>query len=80
MKKNNLTLLVVLVAGLLAGTILAELVADVPALSFLSRSADIRWEPRADLQVIAYDLRLVVSLNLASMIGLAGGFWIYRKM
>lgn len=80
MKKNNLTLLVVLVAGLLAGTILAELVADVPALSFLSKSADIRWEPRADLQVIAYDLRLVVSLNLASMIGLAGGFWIYRKM
>ncbi len=80
MKKNNLTLLVVLVAGLLVGTILAELVADVPALSFLSKSADIRWEPRADLQVIAYDLRLVVSLNLASMIGLAGAFWIYRKM
>lgn len=80
MKKNNLTLILVLVTGLLTGTILAELVADVPWLAFLSKSADIRWEPKADLQVIAYDLKFMVSLNLASVIGLAGAIWIYRKM
>lgn len=80
MKKNNLTLVVVLVAGLLAGSILAQLFAEVPWLSFLAKSAEVRWEPSADLQVIRYDVKFAVSLNLASVIGLAAAFWIYRKM
>jgi hypothetical protein len=80
MKKNNLTLIVILVAGLLTGSIFAQLFADVPGLSFLTKSADIRWEPSADLQVIRYDIRFAVTLNLASVIGLAAAVWIYRKM
>ncbi|WP_199618536.1 DUF4321 domain-containing protein [Paenibacillus alkalitolerans] len=80
MKKNNLTLIVVLLAGLLTGTILAELLSDVPALSFLTKSAEIRWEPKADLQVVRYDLKFAVRLNLASVLGLAGAFLVYRKM
>jgi hypothetical protein len=80
MKKNNLTFIVVLAAGLLTGSILAQLFADVPWLSFLTRSAEIRWEPSADLQVIRYDIKLAFSLNLASVIGLAAAIWMYRKM
>ncbi|TLS53525.1 DUF4321 domain-containing protein [Paenibacillus antri] len=80
MKKNNLTLIVFLIVGLLAGTILARLLADVPWLSFLTKSAEIRWEPKADLQVVRYDLKFAVTLNLASILGLAGAFWIYRKV
>ncbi|MCI3923614.1 DUF4321 domain-containing protein [Paenibacillus sp. TRM 82003] len=80
MKKNNLTLIVILVAGLLTGSILAQLFAEVPWLAFLTKSADITWEPRADLQVVRYDLKFAVTLNLASVIGLAAAFWIYRKM
>lgn len=80
MKKNNLTLIVILVAGLLAGSILSQLLADVPGLSLLAKSAEIRWEPSADLQVIRYDVKFAVTLNLASLIGLALAFWIYRKM
>lgn len=80
MKKNNLTLIVVLLAGLLTGTILAQLVADVPALSFLSKSAEIRWEPKADLQVVRYDVKFAVTLNLASVLGLVAAFLVYRKM
>jgi hypothetical protein len=80
MKKNNLTLIIVLLAGLIVGTILAELVSGVPALQFLAKSAEIRWEPKADLQVLQYDVRIAVKLNLASVLGLAGAFWLYRKM
>jgi len=80
MKKNNLTLIVFLVVGLLTGSILAQLFADVPWLTFLTKSADIRWEPKADLQVVRYDLKFAVTLNLASILGLAAAFWIYRKV
>jgi len=80
MKKNNLTLIVMLVAGLLTGTILSQLLADVLGLSLLAESAEIRWEPSADLQIVRYDLKFAVTLNLASVLGLAAAFWIYRKM
>jgi hypothetical protein len=79
-KKNNFTLIVVLLAGLLAGTVLSVLLSEVPALSFLTKSAEIHWEPKADLQVVRYDVKITVTLNLASVLGLAGAFWIYRKM
>ncbi|HZG77039.1 MAG TPA: DUF4321 domain-containing protein [Paenibacillus sp.] len=80
MKKNNVTLIVFLIVGLLTGTILSRLLADVPWLSFLTTSADIRWEPKADLQVVRYDLKFAVTLNLASILGLAGAYWLYRKV
>lgn len=80
MKKNHVTLIIFLLVGLLAGTILAELVSGVPGLSLLSQSAEIRWEPAADLQIIQYDLKLKVKVNLASVIGLAAAFLIYRKL
>jgi hypothetical protein len=80
MKKNNVTLIVFLIVGLLTGTIVSRLLADVPWLSFLTASADIRWEPKADLQVVRYDLKFAVTLNLASILGLAGAFWLYRKV
>ena len=80
MKKNNVTLIVFLIAGLLTGRILSQLLADVPWLSFLTTSADIRWEPKADLQVVRYDLKFAVILNLASILGLAGAYWLYRKV
>jgi len=80
MKKNNFTLIIFLVTGLLLGTILSQLVASVPWLSFLSKSAEINWQPRADLQVIRYDLQFTVRLNLASILGLAAAFFMYRKL
>lgn len=80
MKKNNWTLVIVLLAGLLLGSVLAELLSGAAALSFLTKSAEIRWEPKADLQVLQYDLKFTVKLNLASIIGMALAVWLYRKM
>jgi uncharacterized protein YneF (UPF0154 family) len=80
MKKNTFTLVLMLIIGLVAGTLLGQLLASVPALSFLTKTVDLTWQPKADLLVIRYDLNLHIRLSLISIAGLAAGFWIYRKL
>lgn len=80
MKKNTWTLLLFLLIGLIAGTIVSQLLAPVPSLSFLTKSADISWHPKADLQIIKYDFYIQVKLNLISILGLICSIWIYRKL
>ncbi len=80
MKKNNVTFIAVLLLGLLAGIILSELLAPVPALAFLTKSASITWQPKADFHFIKYDLELMIKINIAGLLGIAGAVWVYRKM
>jgi hypothetical protein len=80
MKKGTLTLVIFLVVGLLTGIIIGQLLAPISALSFLTKSAQISWEPKADLEVIKYDIHLLVKLNLCSIIGLVGALLIYRRI
>ena len=80
MKKNALTLVVFLVAGLLLGSILGDLLSGVNGLAFLTKTSQITWKPAADLNVIRYDVTLEVKLNLISIIGLVAAFWLYRKL
>ncbi|GIP31360.1 DUF4321 domain-containing protein [Paenibacillus sp. J2TS4] len=80
MKKNTLTLILFLLIGLIAGAIITQLLAPVQALSFLTKSADIVWQPKADLQIIKYDLYFQIKLNLVSILGIVLAIWIYRKL
>ncbi|CAG7655347.1 DUF4321 domain-containing protein [Paenibacillus allorhizosphaerae] len=80
MKKNTFVLILMLLIGLVAGTLVGQLLSPVPGLSFLTRSVELSWLPKADLLVIRYDLNLYIRLNLISLLGLAAGFWIYRKL
>jgi len=80
MKKNGFTLVLFLVIGLVVGIIVGQLLAPVKALSFLTKTTDIVWQPKADLQVIQYDILLQIKLNLCSILGLAAAFWLYRKV
>jgi uncharacterized membrane protein len=80
MKKNNITLIVCLIVGLITGVIVGHLLQSVPSLSFLTQSAQISWEPKADLDVLKYDFHLQVKLNLCSIIGLVSAFFIYRRL
>jgi len=75
-----LTLIIFIVLGLLAGTIIAELLAPVTSLAFLTKSAPMEWHPKADLQILKYDLYFQVKLNLISIICAIGAIWIYRRM
>jgi hypothetical protein len=79
-KKSNFTLLLFILLGLVAGTIAGELLAPVSWLSFLAKSAQISWEPKADLLAIRYDMSIQIRLNVLSLLGIAGAVWLYRKM
>jgi len=76
--KDTLTLAVVLIAGVLFGSLIGEILG--PWLPFLQVHKTIKWLPSADLEIIKYDLHLQVKLNVASIGGLALAFWIYRKI
>lgn len=80
MKKGSFTLIIFLIIGLITGIIVGQLLASVPALSFLTKSVSITWDPEADLQVVQYKIHLVVRLNLCSILGLVGAFLLYRKL
>jgi hypothetical protein len=80
MKKSNLALVIFLIVGLITGIIVGQLLAPVPSLSFLTKSAQITWQPKADFQVLKYDISLQVKLNLCSILGLIGAFFVYRKL
>ncbi|WP_438444329.1 DUF4321 domain-containing protein [Gorillibacterium sp. sgz5001074] len=80
MKKNTFTLIVFILLGLLAGSIVSQLLSSVEEVSFLTKSTAIEWHPKADLQILKYDLYFQVKLNLISLIGLVCAIWIYRKL
>lgn len=73
-------MLLFLLIGLIASAIITKLLEPVPALHFLTNSAEISWEPKADLNIVKYDLSLQVRLNLISILGLIAAIWSYRKL
>lgn len=75
--KNTLVLLIFLVAGLLIGSLIGEILGKW--LPLLNMTQSLTWEPKADLEILQYDLFFRIRLNLASAIGLIAAFWIYRK-
>ncbi|MFD2612565.1 DUF4321 domain-containing protein [Paenibacillus gansuensis] len=80
MKKNTWTLLIFLLLGLIVGSIAAHLLSSVEEISFLTKATPLTWQPRANLDVISYDLRITVKISLLSIAGLAASFWIYRRL
>lgn len=78
MKKNTIVLVIVLVAGLITGSLLGQLLS--PWVPFLTKSVQVTWEPKANLDIVKYDLNFQVKLNLANVVGFIGAFWIYRKL
>jgi len=76
--KDTVLLVVFLIAGLLGGSLLGEILR--PWLPFITNSKTIYWTPAADLVILKYDLQIEVKLNIASIAGLALGFWTYRKL
>jgi hypothetical protein len=80
MKKNNFTLLIFLFLGLFAGLIGSMLIDSLDTLSILTKSIDLSWQPKADFHVIKYDIQLALKLDLMCLIGILGGYFLYRKL
>jgi len=76
--KHTAILVILLVIGLLFGSLIGEVFSDwIP---FLNKSQQITWEPKADLNILKYDFYIQVKLNIASVLGLLLAFWIFRKI
>ncbi|MFD0713964.1 DUF4321 domain-containing protein [Paenibacillus sp. GCM10027626] len=80
MKKNFWTLLLFILIGLLAGTLVSYWLQSVPGLAFLTRTKEINWSPAADLLVASYDLTIRIDISLLSIAGLVLAIWLYRRM
>lgn len=80
MRKNNFILVIFLFVGLLLGVIASELLMPYSALTFLTKSVPITWNPKADFNFLKYDFYIQVKLNLLSILGLAVAFWIYKRI
>ncbi|RKP54239.1 DUF4321 domain-containing protein [Cohnella endophytica] len=79
MKKNGWILLLFVFLGLLAGSLVANWLREVPSLVFLTRTIEVNWSPAADLAVIKYSLVLNIHFSLLSIIGAIVAIWLYRK-
>lgn len=80
MKHSTITLVIFLLIGLIVGSVVSELLTPLHSLSFLTKSTMITWQPRADLDVIKYDIHLNIKINLLNILGLVGAFFCYRKL
>lgn len=80
MKKRNVGILVLyLILGWLAGAWVARLLEPVKALSFLTKSTLIQWSPKADLDIMMYDITIQLKLCLLSLAGIIIAVWLYRR-
>lgn len=78
MKQKTAILIILLVIGMLFGSLIGEIFSKwIP---LLNKSQQIFWHPKADLNILKYDFYVQVKLNLASIIGLGIAFWIYKKL
>jgi hypothetical protein len=76
--KDTIVLIIVLLAGLIFGSILGKILGQY--IPFLETGEQITWNPKGDFVIIKYDLLVQVKLNLSAIVGLAGSFWLYKKI
>lgn len=76
---STLILLVLLVIGLLLGGIIGDILGKL-GVPYIYESQQIRWSPSGDFMIIVWDIDLLISVNLASVIGVVLAFWIFRKL
>ncbi|MFB5267290.1 DUF4321 domain-containing protein [Paenibacillus enshidis] len=80
MKKNAGMLLLFILLGWLVGAWIAKALQSVSVLSFLTRATDISWSPRADLDIISYNIHIQLQMSLLSLIGIIAAVWLYRRL
>ena len=75
-------LIVVIVAGGLLGSVIAEAVVGYPLLGFLAREVRAGIDPPVtlDLRIISLTLGGLIRLNLAMVLGVIVAVWIYRLL
>ena len=78
--KNILLLCFFLLAGVIAGGLLAQVCAGVPGLSWLAYAKALRFAPQLDLSVLRLNLDFVLELSAAQVLTLALAVFVYRRV
>ncbi len=78
-KHSPLVMVVLLVMGLLIGSIIGEILAGL-GVPYIFESKEVRWNPAGDFVILAWNIDVLVKINLASVMGLVLVFYIYRKL
>lgn len=75
-------LAVVVLAGGLLGSVIAEAVVGYPVLGFLAREVRAGIDPpfTLDLRIVNVTFGGIVRLNLAMLVGVVVAVWIYRLL
>lgn len=79
MKNSYGLLILLLLIGLLTGSLAAHLLSSVEGLSFVTNSMTVTWSPQANLDFLKYEFDIQVKISLLSLLGMAAAFWVYRK-
>jgi hypothetical protein len=79
-KKNNLTLVIFLLVGLMAGTIIGDLLSTSEFLQTIFQNYNLSWNPSADFIFIDFKFAVNLNMNVLSFVGLACAFWLHRKL
>lgn len=80
MKKNAGMLTLFIFLGWLVGAWIAKALQPVGVLSFLTRATSIYWSPKADLDIISYNITIQLQMSLLSLIGIIAAVWLYRRL
>lgn len=78
---NTWLLVVLLILGGLFGSLLGQILAGVPALSFLGTGRSIGLpETRLDLEILTITFGFTFRVNLISFLGFVAAFALYRRL
>lgn len=80
--KSIWILIVFILSGLVVGGLLGDLAKDVNGMNWLAygKSFGLTEPIKLDLNIIKITFALMININIASIIGMALGIFIYRKV
>lgn len=79
MKKSKWLLVLYVILGLLAGSLVSYWLDAVPGLSFLTNAINLGWYPNFNLHVISFSMNVDIKISLMSIVGACIGLWLYKK-
>lgn len=80
MKKNAGIFILFILLGWLVGAWSAKALKSVGILSFLTHATAISLSPKADLDIISYNIHIQLQMSLLSLIGIIAAVWLYRRL
>lgn len=77
--KSTVVLFLLLAIGLLLGSIIGDILGKI-GIPYINEAIVLKWNPSGDFLIIVWDIDITIRINLASVLGLALAFFVYKKI